>query len=771
MSNFQKELLTVVEVDFDACPLTFGTSPCSAALSGSTVRKCFNTFASCEDTDNYQRTPETSLTADSTWEPLDEILNGDVAGTSDLFFAVDLTFPADAAGCIWEIGGATSGLYLGVSDGEIVFRIGDGASDTDPDTAKIAEDVSALEGRKGTLYGTVDVSAQTVALYFWDPKVRGITVIGTATASGALPGTAWAGTGVGAFGRVNGATSASEDTSNFNGTLTELRIYDSTLGPLLTNTYHKTFRYSYNQEGLPKGQTIFPAIRSISTNETRINPNGIDGRYGAMGKRGKISITFQDFTDSDTFSDPYQAGRVDGTAQTDEGGYDPKARGTHFTKLRHRSPYYIGRALRVKDGAVGDDIASMRTRHYVISDWKGPDSSGKVVIEAKDVLDLADDKKALCPKPRKGELATSIGTGLVSFDLAPADIGADYPESGRAIIGSEIISFTRATDTITLTGRGLDGSQTASHNAGDSFQDCYHVSDTHVLEVLADLLKNYTGIPATFVPADHWAEELTWLGGYNLTATIPKPTGVNSLLAEISQLGLMVWWDAVAQQVRVKSVRPSGPNETIPAYDEDNTVIAGSISVMDEPNKRLTQVRVYHGMTNAADGVKDSTNYDVLNVHIDEDAEGNAQYAQIKDREIYMRWLGPGQSSIAAAIASRLVARYRDTPRTLKFSADAKDRANLWVAELGTMESRLLVDATGKRVATPFQVIRFEETQAGHVFEIEAENFAYQGRFGYVMQNSANDYGSATDAEKELGFYIVDPAIGFPDGTDPYQIF
>lgn len=50
-----REPLTIVEIDQDFCTRTFGVSPCRAALSASTPSKCFNTYATCADKDNYER--------------------------------------------------------------------------------------------------------------------------------------------------------------------------------------------------------------------------------------------------------------------------------------------------------------------------------------------------------------------------------------------------------------------------------------------------------------------------------------------------------------------------------------------------------------------------------------------------------------------------------------------------------------------------------------------------------------------------------------------
>ncbi|UCH46896.1 MAG: hypothetical protein JSU95_12410, partial [Betaproteobacteria bacterium] len=180
----------------------------------------------------------------------------------------------------------------------------------------------------------------------------------------------------------------------------------------------RTLRFAKNQNGILRSDRVYPALQSVSTNPTEINLGGVNDRLGSLGKRARISVKLKDFTDSDIWFDDYQSERVDGTAQTDESGYNPQERGTFFGKLRRRFPYYVGRALRVKEGYVGDDVATMRTRNYVVTEWSGPDAAGNVTITASDVLDLASDKKAQAPAPSQGRLAVNVASsGLPSFDL------------------------------------------------------------------------------------------------------------------------------------------------------------------------------------------------------------------------------------------------------------------------------------------------------------------------------------------------------------------
>ena len=56
MSDFNREPITIIEIDQDTCGLNYGESPCVASIPESTTgQKCFNTYSTCQDRDNYDR--------------------------------------------------------------------------------------------------------------------------------------------------------------------------------------------------------------------------------------------------------------------------------------------------------------------------------------------------------------------------------------------------------------------------------------------------------------------------------------------------------------------------------------------------------------------------------------------------------------------------------------------------------------------------------------------------------------------------------------------
>lgn len=537
-----------------------------------------------------------------------------------------------------------------------------------------------------------------------------------------------------------------------------------------------TLRFANNQTGLPKGVIIYPALAgAVSTNPTEVNLGGVGDKLGSLGKRARVSVKLKDFTDSDIYTDKYRSGRVDGTAQTDEGGYNPQDRGTFFGKLRRRWPYYVGRALRVKEGYEGDALASMRTRHYVITEWDGPDINGNVTITAKDILDLADNKKALVPAPSQGKLGSDIDdSSLAVFDLVPTGIGSEYAASGRASMGSEIVTYTRSSDTITLTGRGVDGSEAQDHDTDDAFQQCYRAEDATIPTVIADLLQNYAGISASFLPTTDWnAEADRWIPHWRLNRTIHKPVGVTKVLGEILQLGVLLWWDDIDQEVKFQVNRPTDIGETVTEVTDAANLIEGSLRNSDLHDKRLSRVLFWHGVRDFTEPNDRGNDYRRVDVAIDDAAESVNEYDETRVFEIFNPWLGAtGDDQVAQAVSARLRNRYRDPPRQLQFDIDVKDEAALRTAALISLRTRALQDETGNVLPVQAQVSSVEEIEPGHKLRIKAQEWDFNKRYCFIAEAGRSDYGASSAAEIAKGTYIVDAGtLEFSDNTGPYLMF
>jgi len=541
-----------------------------------------------------------------------------------------------------------------------------------------------------------------------------------------------------------------------------------------------TLRFARNQQGLPKGVTVFPALENVSTRASEINFSGRTQRQGPLGKRSEVTVTIADFADSDFETDKYRDERVSGAAQTDEGGYRPEDRGTFWPKFRARQPYTVGRTLRVREGYVGQAFGDMRTRHYVITEINGPSGTGGVQVKAKDILDLADNEKAVAPAPSLGRLAADLGDDGEEFEILGDP--AEYPSTGRVSLGSEVIVYSRSGSTFTVVRRGADGTEPSSHSEGDSVQLCLRFSGRTIPSVARDLLQDFAGVPSGFIPFSDWADESgRWQAGYRVTRTITKPTGVTKLLAELAVFGVYWYWDDVEQLIRMRVNRPidlwlgEAIQPLIDTPDPDKPTAAHIMKetarVAYPEDQRLSKVFLWHGQLDPTGSDDDRSNFARLAVAAtvpDED-----KYDQERVREIFTPWLGmSGDDSIAQPTANRLLLRYADTPRVLSCGIDAKDAETVELGDLVEVVSRVIADDTGKPAESPMQVRKLEEETGGHKIKIEAETFAFDARHGFITENSRPDYDASTEGERLLGTYIVDEnTLEFSDGSGPYVIF
>jgi hypothetical protein len=531
---------------------------------------------------------------------------------------------------------------------------------------------------------------------------------------------------------------------------------------------------------IPLITNAFPVLDNVSPVTATVNIAGTNERFNGLGRRGTISATLMDFPYGDQATDKYAAERKSGDAQLDESGYNPKDRGTFFGKLKSRWPTYGDRPMRFIEGYINEAgvFVAESTRHYILTDFEGPNRDGRVVLKGKDILHLADDKKALCPKPSRGQIRFELFDRLdrdgnanpqynPNVELTPAGIGAEYPLSGYAIMGREVVTYTRVGDIVTLTGRGLENTEEKSHREGTTFQQAYRVVNTRIDDLVEDLLVNFGNIPPSFIPKADWEEEITrWASTLVLDTVITKPEGVSGLISELSVLGVSIWWDDVAQEIKLKvNAPPLG--ETVVDLDEDNGIL--DITQEDKDEDRLTQVHFYSVQTDPTGSAKEKNNFDRIIVAIDAEAEQENSYRNPRIREIFCRWVNKGADSVLLVNALRMLARFNTAPITYKVRIDNKDN-DISLVDVVRLTSRVTQDVTGKPIPTLTQV-REKNTRREHGWtDITLQDFFFKGEFRLIAPNDTPVYGSATQEQKdEFAFMIAEADDFFPDGTSAHQ--
>lgn len=465
----------------------------------------------------------------------------------------------------------------------------------------------------------------------------------------------------------------------------------------------KTYRFSEPSAKLPVGLQTIPLLKSVSFAPQQITPGK------GLGVRGSVSIKLADAPWTDVDIDPYVADRA------------TPAAGTFWGRFRARNPYYEGRMLRILTGYITSPFTwdAFQTRAYIIDSLSAVLKGDEAQIVGKDILKLADDKKALFPRPSTGTLSAGISDSATTLTAAPTGVGDDeYPASGKIAISGEIMAFTRSGDTFTVT-RAQDNTEAAAHDADDTIQLVGEFASAEIQDVIYDLLTDYAGIDTAYIDKTAWdTERDTYLTGvWNLTQ--PEPVGVNTLLAELTEQGnCRIWWDEIEQQIRFRAIRPM--DAALPVYSDDDHFIQNSVDLKDDPKQRISSVLIYFGRRSPAEKLDDLKNYAVRYLQADPDASGANQYGSAVIKRINSRWFLSTSLGRVQDLADALLMTFRDPPRILSFGMDP--RHDLRVGDIFRAQTRYLQAADGSKNELAFEVIEAQEEMAGHLIRYRAQS-------------------------------------------------
>lgn len=457
----------------------------------------------------------------------------------------------------------------------------------------------------------------------------------------------------------------------------------------IDETINETFRFTFPSEQIY--HDAIPALTSVSVTPAVVDP-GV-----SIGARASVNVSLKDF------QYPLLGTLVDS--------------GSFFGKLRAVKKSLQGSALRVIRGEVGDELADMVTEHYVAESLSR--TGEKVSIVAKDILKLADGDRAQAPAISNGRVLADIDDNDLALTLTPTGIGAlEYPASGRAAIGgSEIVSFTRAGDLLTIV-RALSGTEAKTHEADELVQIVLEYVGESPADLVYDLLTNYTEIDASWLPLAEWQADIDTYIGRLYSAEIASPTAVKKLLDElIEQTGLVMWWDAVNQRVRLKSLRPVTGGRVV-STDE---MMADSFSFDEQPAKRASEIWTYFALRNPLSKLDDVQNYKSVLITADPAAE--IEYGQPAIRKVFSRWIAVNNRPAASRLNGLLISRYRDPPRRFSFDLYRTSES----ASLGQglqLEHWALQDADGAVLAAPVQVTSLEAEEDRYIIDAEEMLFS-----------------------------------------------
>lgn len=479
-----------------------------------------------------------------------------------------------------------------------------------------------------------------------------------------------------------------------------------------------TLRFAIDTDYLPRSIEAIPSLLDVEITPPKLSIGE------NLGQRGSLDVVFRDHPYSDTGvgGDPYLSERL----------YVPYDLGTFWGKFRARQPFVTTRPIRLIRGFLPDEflntypqgtpigegvLVDQETRHYLIDHFDGPRPDGTYQIVGKDVLKFADGKRGQAPRVSNGFLQNNETDASTSFELSPAGIGdLEYPASGYvAIGGEEIVSFTRSSDTLTVT-RAQFGTIAVAHDAQDRVQLVLVYSGQDPSDIIADLLQTYAEVDSEFIPIDTWHNETADVSTV-YSGVVAEPTSVAELVSElIRDAALVMWWDDEQRLVRLQAVRaiPSSAD----AIDETQ-ILTGSLRTKEQPETRLSQVWTSFAKRNPLGEQDDPSNFrsTAATINLEKQSDYNAPAI----RKIYTRWIPVGGRAVAERLNNSFLSRFQDPPRLFQFEVfkgtpivlGGGYRLSFWS----------LQEATGARAIVPVQVTRLEP-RAGTI-GVEAEEMLF----------------------------------------------
>lgn len=524
----------------------------------------------------------------------------------------------------------------------------------------------------------------------------------------------------------------------------------------------------------PGDGPTFPTLMSVKTAPTILTPGK------GLGVRSSLSINIQDHPWTDAGIDPYLPDR----------NYDPDNRGSFWGKFLSRNRFYENRRIDVLTGFLNPDgsydAANFKRRTYIITKISGPNSSGTVTIDAKDPLKLADGEKAKWPEASQAVLVSNINNTQTSIALTDPELSVtEWWDAGQRYIRceEEIMKATAITGsgTTTPTLTVVRGSMPTwydfslnvayAHDINASVQPCWMFEDEPVYNIVYFFLNTVAGINPAYLPLSEWEEEINDGFQYlRFSTLLTEPVDVKTLLTEITELSVMIWWDERASVVRMRGLRFQ---QLIgDQINDDSSIVKDSVAITEDVKELTTQSWIYFDVAWPLADMDKLRSYRVVDIRANLEREDPAEYGRSAIRSIRTRWLPRSQLGVASEVGGLIVRQYQDVRKAISFTMDGKDD-RYWTGDTIGLATHNIQDDTGETVAKNYLITQVEEmfTNSGVKYKyIALELFAFF-RTGVITHPSGipgdpepapPDYSAASEVEKGRWFYICyDPSSEF----------
>lgn len=473
-----------------------------------------------------------------------------------------------------------------------------------------------------------------------------------------------------------------------------------------TGVDFKTYRYADQQLF---GVDHFPNLERIKSNPPKIDPGK------SLGFRASGSVMIKDFNDGDQYS-------------LNSNYADRRVYGSHFKKLFANNHLKNRRARRVRGyDPMNYDASNCQIENYLIDSYTYPNQMGMVTFSLVDELILVETKQAKAPAVSKGELSVIllIGDTSLTFSSSITDEYGAVSATGYIAIEKEIMSYTVTSSTTMDISRAKFGTEAKEHDVRETIQKVIIYDNENIIDIITDLITNYTKIPASYIPTADWAALKTGdLAGYNLTNQIYKPTDIEKLLNDLIMLaGLSMYVDIINQKLVIVTV----PDFSTPiiTFDEDEHIIQGSMRVKRAPKDQITRQTIHWDKAEATESDREENftkHFQVIDTTVEVDAD---EGVVSENKPLISRWLinSLDNNLLATSFAQRNINRFSKVPIQANFRVDQRyiDEVAGGMMCLGSifnLNSSEIVDGGLNPIETTFQCISIKQSNKNQEWDI-----------------------------------------------------
>ena len=313
------------------------------------------------------------------------------------------------------------------------------------------------------------------------------------------------------------------------------------------------------------------------------------------------------------------------------------------------------------------------------------------------------------------------------------------------------------------------GSTAEAHHADDAIQEIVVFQNETLSDIVYRLLTAYANIDPALINKAAWdTENASWLATFSLSAIIWDPTGVTTLLQELtSQFPIYILYDARVPEISFQAIKPASFNLSA-TLNEREHILQRSLSVKEDPDKRLSQIWFYFAQKDPSESQDDARNYSRLVPFIDPEAE--ADHDEKRIRKVFSRWLPVGSEAVVTDIGDRMLSRLRNNKRLINFELDAKD-ADVWTGQTVGLDVEAIVDTNGVPSPVFAQIIESSERVPGSVYRYIAEDLFLTGRFGLYGPDTIPDYPFADPVDQSTYAFYANDNDRINGDTEPGYLY